>query len=162
MEFNASRSSCLLLVVGSILIVDGQVQECPEDPTIQGYTTITAMNADMQAELEAINNGQAPQPGYTYTLCPDTAFDTTSTPLLPVLNNITFVCGATGSSASNCVLFGGDEQIRIEDSTVESYPLQQVSFSGLSMANFTGTAVNAAAGTTTTASFNDVDFQVSP
>lgn len=138
-----------------------QTEPCPQDTALQGYTTITQINRDMQAELDLIAGGQPAQMGYTFTLCPDTAFDATEMALTPLLNNATFVCGRSGSSGDNCLIFGGQEQIRIESSTDASVPIEVVGFFGLSFVNFTGTAVAARASSATTANFLDARFLVS-
>jgi hypothetical protein len=141
---------------------------CPNDNTgIMGYTSLAALNSDMQLELQRIENGGAPAPPYTFTLCPNQVFDASLVTLRPVLNDATFVCGANGDPEDDCTLLGGEEQIRIEDSTVDGYPLENLVFVGLSFADFSnsdemlGSSIAALASSTTTATFMNSRWSVS-
>jgi hypothetical protein len=141
---------------------------CPNDPTdLMGYTSLAALNSDMQLELQRIANGGAPVPPYTFTLCPNQVFDATLVTLLPVLSDSTFVCGANGDPEDDCTLLGGEEQIRIEDSTVNGYLLENLAFVGLSFADFSnsdemlGSSIAALASSTTTATFMNNRWSVS-
>jgi hypothetical protein len=163
------RASGTLLAIAAALTLraDGQVEQCRDSPGLQGYMSITAMNSEMRKEFEKIVQGGSPEKSYSYMLCPETVFDATAEPLLPLLSNMEFSCGAKGLASENCVIFGGHEQVRFADSTSQSYPLEQVSFVGLTFANFTtndrgtGTSIAAFASSTTTASFMNVKFTVS-
>jgi hypothetical protein len=141
---------------------------CPNDPTdLQGYTSLSALNNDMQLELQRISNGGVPAPPYTFTLCPNQVFDATLVTLQPVLNDATFVCGANGDPEDDCTLLGGEEQVRIEDSNVDGYPLENLVFVGLSFADFSnsdemlGSSIAALASSTTTATFMNNRWSVS-
>jgi hypothetical protein len=120
----------------------------------------------MESELQNIQAGSAPAEEYTFRLCPDTVFDTTTTPLRPLLNNAMFVCGESGKRADGCTFIGGSEQIRFQDSSIEGYVLQSMSFMGLSFADFegnsdlTGASIGAYASSQLTATFSDVAFTV--
>jgi hypothetical protein len=142
--------------------------DCPNDPTdLQGYTSLAALNNDMQLELQRIANGGAPEPSYTFTLCPNQVFDAALVSLQPVLSDATFVCGANGDPEDDCTLLGGEEQVRIEDSTVDGYPLETLVFVGISFADFTssdamlGSSIAALASSTTTATFVNSRWSVS-
>jgi hypothetical protein len=130
------------------------------------FDTLTAINGDMQMELARIRNGGTPEPSYTYNLCPDTFFDATMTTLEPVLDNTMFVCGENGSRLNGCVIIGGNEQIRIQDSSLDGYIIQQLNFIGITFAGFgtsdemTGASISALASSTTVATFTDVAWQV--
>jgi hypothetical protein len=140
---------------------------CDRDTSVEGYSSITDINADMQAELGRIADGGEPNESYTYRLCPNVVYDAATAPLVPVLSNSFFVCGSDGSRNNNCIILGGDEQIRIQDSTLNDYTLERLSFMGLTFADFngnnaaTGTCVSALADSRTTAVFIDVSFTVS-
>jgi len=129
----------------------------PDSPEV-GYTSIAAMNQDMEEELAAIESGGVqPQDMYTYNLCPNTVFDATDGPLRPVLNNAFFLCGTDGSSSNTCVITGGSNQILIEDSTVSTYPLESLTFMGIEFQDFTSESISASASSSaTTAYFKDV------
>jgi hypothetical protein len=140
----------------------------PNDPAdLQGYVSLTALNSDMQLELMRISDGGAPAPPYTFTLCPNQVFDAALVTLQPVLSEATFVCGANGDPEDDCTLLGGEEQVRIEDSTVDGYPLETLIFVGISFADFSssdvnlGTSIAALASSTTTATFMNSRWSVS-
>jgi hypothetical protein len=130
------------------------------------FDTIGALNTAMQTELARIQNGATPQAAYMYNLCTNTFFDATTAILVPVLNNAMFICGNDGDRLGRCVFLGGSEQVRIEDSTVDSYPLQELSFFGITFSSFetntvrTGLSIAAFASTTTTATFTDCSWEV--
>ena len=148
--------------------VAAQKQLCEDDGTLEGYKTLQAINNDMQVELQRISAGGQPEEAYEFLLCPETVFDASSDTLEPVLSGSTFICGSDGDPEDNCIILGGDEQVRIVDSTLPSFPLSQLNFIGLTFAGFqtndseTGTSIAAFASSTTTASFIDTTWTVSP
>lgn len=139
---------------------------CPNDSSVIGYSSIEDLNNDMEEELQRIQQGGSPADEYTFRLCPDTVFSTTTAPLRPILNNANFVCGEDGDRSNSCTIIGGSEQIRFEDSTIEGYDLSSMSFMGLSFADFegnndlTGTSIGAYATSRLTATFTNVAFTV--
>lgn len=148
-----------LLVLGTLVYpAIAQAQSC--------FETLGALNSVMQTELIRIQNGATPKDAYTYNLCPNTFFDATSTALEPVLNNAMFVCGDDGSRLSQCVILGGSEQVSIVDSLVNGYPLEELSFMGITFSAFesntdmSGTSIAASASSATTATFTDCAWQV--
>ena len=157
-------AASLFLFVGPCA---AQPVACPSDANLQGYTSISAINSEMNTELSRIAGGGTPEDSYLYILCPNTDFNAVAEPLIPVLSGASFTCGADGASSNNCKVIGGIEQVRIADSTVATYPLSQVSFSGITFEGFgntddaTGTSVNGMAASTTTATFQDVLWRVS-
>jgi hypothetical protein len=120
----------------------------------------------MQTEFVRIQNGATPADAYMYNLCANTFFDATSTILAPVLSNSMFICGNDGSRLGRCVIVGGSEQVRIVDSTIDGYPLQELSFMGITFSSFesnalkTGTSIAAFASSSTTATFTDCAWEV--
>lgn len=140
---------------------------CSSDASVIGFSTIAALNTAMQAELSAIENGKSPEESYEFILCPETTFDATNGPLRPVLSGASFECGSNGSSENSCFMEGGSQQILIEDSTVPSYPIETLLFTGITFGGFdsnafeSGTSVYAAASSTTTATFQDCIWLVS-
>lgn len=144
-----------------------QVAPCPSNPVITGYTSIAAMNNDMEAEFTRIQGGGAPQAEYIYTLCPRQEFDASAEPLRPLLSGIVFRCGVAGLSTDRCTITGGSEQIRVETSQLPTYPLSNVNFSGVTFTSFTnnaqntGTSVNVLASDATSITFSDVAWTVS-
>jgi hypothetical protein len=119
----------------------------------------------METELIRIQNGATPQDSYLYNLCNNTFFDATNTVLKPVLNNVMFICGDDGSRLGRCVILGGSLQVEIVDSTVDAYPLQEMSFMGITFSSFesnalrTGTSIGAFASSVTTATFTDCAWE---
>ena len=144
-----------------------QVEPCPSNPVLSGYASIAALNNDIQAEVDRIAGGGAPEEEYVFTLCPRHVFEVTTEALLPRLSGSVFQCGVSGSSTDNCVFRGGSEQIRVEDSTIATYPLVSVLFRGLTFEGFAGNqeeggaSVNVLASETTTIRFVDVAWAVS-
>jgi len=147
--------------------VAAQKQLCQEDGTLVGYKTLEAINNDMQAELQRISSGGQPEELYEFVFCPETVFDANSVVLEPVLSGSTFICGSDGDPGNNCIILGGDEQVRIVDSSLPNFPLVQLNFVGVTFAGFTtndsdtGTSIAAFASSTTTVSFVDVTWTVS-
>lgn len=160
-------SLVLILLVLVVTLISAEPTNCPRSGKVIGYTSIADMNADMKVEHDRIQAGGTPMSSYTYRLCPNHVFDASEEPLKPLLNNVNFVCGESGSRANNCVVLGGSEQVRIENSDVAGYPIKMLSFMGMTFAGFTanmagtGTSINALADATTTATFMDVQFTVS-
>lgn len=149
-------------------------QPCPGAQAISGYTSIFTLNSDMLFELADIVTGELdPEPEYEFTLCPNTVFDfnppagnntnntSPSIPLMPVLDNVIFKCGLTGSVDGGCIFNGGDTQVQIEDSTVGTYPITAVTFEGVTFAEFEDAAVSGGAASTTTVTIIDSNFEVS-
>ena len=130
------------------------------------FNTLGAINNVMQTELARIQTGATPQESYVYNLCANTFFDATSEPLEPALNNAMFVCGDNGSRSNRCVVVGGNQQVRISDSLVSGFPLQEVHFMGITFSAFeangqmTGASIAAYASSATTATFSDCTWQV--
>lgn len=130
------------------------------------FSTLGAINTAMQKELIRIQNGATPQNTYVYNLCSNTVFDASANSLEPVLSNAMFVCGGNGSRQNSCRISGGAEQVHIVDSLVTGYPLQALSFMGITFSTFqsntmnTGTSISAFASSSTTATFTDCAWQV--
>ena len=130
------------------------------------FTTLGAINSEMQTELARIQNGASPQESYVYNMCANTFFDATSEPLQPVLNNAMFVCGDNGSRSNRCVVVGGSQQVMIMDSFVSGYPMQEVHFLGITFSGFEtnnqmeGTSIAAFASSATMATFSECTWQV--
>jgi hypothetical protein len=144
-----------------------QVEPCPSNRALSGYSSIAAINNDMETEFNRISGGGAPEAEYLFTLCPRQVFEAAPEPLRPLLSGAVFQCGAAGLSTDNCIFRGGAEQVRVEDSALASYPLQQIAFSGITFDAFennaesTGASINVFASSTTAISFNDVHWEVS-
>jgi hypothetical protein len=135
---------------------------CPTDATVNGYTTIGTLNADMAAERDRIAGGGAPQTApYTFTLCPQTSYDAAAEPIKPVLDNMSILCGTSGATADSCVITGGTNQVQIDDSTVDTYPINSVSLVGLTYTGFTETAVSGGASDSTQVTLLNNAFKVS-
>jgi hypothetical protein len=148
-----------ILIVPTTVLSQANVGTC--------FTTIAAINAEMQQELDRISGGGTPESTYSYVFCPNAFFDATNTSLVPLLDNVMFLCGADGSLSNNCVIVGGSEQVTFRNSTVSGYVINQVAFMGLTFAGFqsnTNTAMSASvvasASAPTVAKFSNVVWQV--
>lgn len=130
------------------------------------FDTIGALNSAMQTELVRIQSGATPEDSYMYNLCTNTFFDAETAILMPVLNNVMFICGNDGSRLGRCVILGGSQQVLILDSTVDSYPLQELSFMGITFSSFesnsaqSGMSIAAFASSSTMATFTDCSWEV--
>ena len=159
--------SVLALVAILVAQCNAQTEPCPSNAALTGYTSIAAINNDMDAEVARIAGGGAPQEDYIFTLCPRHVFDASAGPLRPSLSGALFQCGVAGMSSDSCVIRGGSEQIRVEDSTITTYPLSDIAFKGLTFESFTnnadntGTSVNVLASDSTSITFSDVAWTVS-
>ena len=120
---------------------DPAAVECPSDSSLVGYTTIAAINGDIEQEITRIQNGGTPQELYLFVLCPGTTFDTTAGPLLPRLDQATYSCGGTGEVTAGCVFSGGEVNIRIQDPGIDGYSINAINFMGITFTEFTGYSV---------------------
>lgn len=113
---------------------------CPADPTIVGYTSIEALNMELQRHARKVqppidwqlgggsggggdrSGNSPPQRRFMeYTICPNTILNGEEQ-LTPLLGASKFVCGADGKSTNNCIIRGGTTQVLlIIDPTNDSY-----------------------------------------
>jgi hypothetical protein len=142
-------------------------QPCPSDPAVSGYSSIFSLNSDMFIELARIGTGGEPQDEYIFVLCPNMEFDfnlnsnnDTTVPLMPVLDESIFQCGAQGSQLDSCVFLGGTTQVVLEDSSIPEFPLETVEFRGVTFAEFEVAAVAGGASDATNLYFVESNFEV--
>ena len=129
----------------------------------RGYARVDELNADILAERGRIEEGGDPRPSYSYVLCPNTSFDTSTEPIVPALDNMVIGCGTDLSSANTCVLVGGPNQIQIDSFSNSGYPVTSVLLQGITFTDFSEAAVTGPnANDSTTVSLEDVIFQVCP
>lgn len=140
---------------------EAQVSRCSSDPTLRGYRSLVDVQRDMENELDDIKLRGEPDSAYIYTLCPNEMYYTSDVILTPVLSGAIFVCGRNGDPEDRCLLYGGNEQVRIIDSTVPEYPLESVSFVGITFTAFKEMSINAKSSRTTTVTFSDCRWTVS-
>jgi hypothetical protein len=140
---------CLILMIltsslGQQFTFTDSTVPCTNAPGVQGYETITAINTDMETELNLISTGmkQPPESSYTMILCPFTTFDAAPTALKPILNNVTISCGTTGTVDQNCIFNGGMQHVQVQESTVATYPITTVTIAGITFQQFSGTAIS--------------------
>jgi hypothetical protein len=155
-------AALLLDVANAQFDFQASTEACPSDDSITGYTSIVAMNTDMQSELDRIGGGAAVDPDrrYSMIICPMTTFDTTTETLMPVINGAEFRCGTDGDVANSCVFSGGGENVDIQESTVDGYTISTVYFEGLTFEQFTGRSIDLEATDETTATFVNSLWQV--
>lgn len=135
----------LVIALGLPAEVSGQTEAftrqetCPNDNSLTGYTSIQNLNEDMAAELQRIEQGgEIPDGGYDLILCPGETFDATGDSIQPVLDQVSISCGGPNSVDPLCVIDGGEEQLLIQDSSVNGYTLTSVTINGLTFSNFGG------------------------
>jgi hypothetical protein len=139
-------------------------ESCPEEPSLDGYTSIAALNQDMDTELQRIIAGGElpPEQAYILPLCPQTTFGfDVATVLLPILNRVTFQCGSSGNNDERCVFTGGDEQVRIENTVVTGYPFNSIFFMGVTFEGFQQRSIAAMGSAPTQVTFMNCLWQVS-
>jgi len=156
--FQALSTLALLLSSGTVVNTLAEPTECPTDPSLKGFTTITDLNQWMSKVWYFINSGGFYPSPYFFSLCPNTVYDDTF--IFPVLNDTWIICGALGSSDDNCLIQTSDTQIVIlpHDYTSEGAlapPLEHVNFLGLTMRKSTDVSVGAYGATTAWAFFKD-------
>lgn len=157
----------ILALQSSSVVVHGQfdgfqsmTEACPMDASITGYTSVAALNADIDTELGRIAaGGTTGQEMYRLILCPGTTFDTSSGSLLPRLNQATYTCGENGNVSDECIFSGGTENIRIEDPSIEGYTVNTMTFVGMTLTAFTGRSVELLASAPTEAVFMNCLWQ---
>jgi hypothetical protein len=163
-------SKVILAIVATIQPICSQfvfppsTENCPQEPDLNGYTSIQALNQDMDMELQRISDGGELPPGQAYVLplCPRTTFGfDAATVLLPILNRVTFQCGLSGDNEERCVFTGGDEQVRIEDTAVSGYPFNFVFFMGVTFEGFQQRSIAAVGSAPTQVTFMNCLWQVS-
>jgi hypothetical protein len=169
-KFTRQYSLTIVFIVIALLAdrIEGQfpfppsTEPCPSNADQTGYTTIAAMNTDMAAELERIENGGNVVGGQTYNmiLCPSTMFSTQQDPLFPVLDGTIFMCGDSGSVTQNCVLTGGSTNVRVEDPGLEGYQFNKLIFIGVTFQDFNSRSVDLRAAAPAEAQFMDCIWQV--
>ena len=133
---------------------------CPKAPETMGYNSISAMNEDMMRELAAIGGGKTPEQTYTFIICPKTDLDAGNATLTPLLDGATFLCGENGSRSNSCRVTGGATQVTIDQSLLDTYPINTVGFMGITFTGFTGAGIAGGATSNTTVSLQEVDFIV--
>jgi hypothetical protein len=120
---------------------DPSVEPCPSDTSISGYTSIASINDDIDQEITRIEGGGSPQELYVIVLCPGT-FDTSSSPLLPQLDQATYSCAGTGNVNEGCIFSGGESNILIEDPGIDGYNINDMNFMGITFTAFTGYSID--------------------
>jgi hypothetical protein len=163
-------SKVILAIVATIQPICSQfvfppsTENCPQEPGLSGYTSILALNQDMDTELQRISDGgELPSnQAYLLPLCPQTTFGfDAATVLLPILNRVTFQCGSSGDIDLRCVFTGGDEQVRIENTAVSGYPFNSVFFTGVTFEGFQQRSIAAVGSAPTQVTFINCLWQVS-
>ena len=158
------KQLCILGVVSSLVSVASAYNPSAVDCDIgggQGYTSIAALNADIQAERDRILGGGDPEDVYSFILCPFRTFDA-DLPIRPVLDNIVIGCGTSLSSTDPCTLLGGDTQVVLESFDDTEHPVSRVEFSGVTFSQFSQSAVSGPnANDSTMLILRDVIFTVS-
>jgi len=158
--------SCFLVAIsGAPTRVSGQNAftrqvPCPGDLTISGYTNIANLNADMTAELNRVTTGgTAPQGGYSLILCPGTFNVAGGNAIKPVLNQVSISCGGPSSVNSVCTIVGSEQQLVIQNPTVQGYRLSSVQINGLTFTGFGPTSAKLTASAPTVFTCIDCKWQ---
>lgn len=159
------QSLCVVGLLGALVpLASAQYDnESDCDQGGRGYTRVDELNTDILAERARIEGGQDPSDNYSYVLCPNTSFDTSTAPIVPALENMVIGCGENLSSANTCVLVGGENQIRINSFANSDYPVTSVLLQGITFTDYIDAAVTGPlANDSTTVTLEDVIFAVCP
>lgn len=155
---------CVILVGWSGLVRSAEfnqsVEECPTNRGIIGYTSLEKINADIEAESKFITNGGSPRRPYLFLLCPNSRYDASIITLNPSLGGSIFMCGENGYVADSCEIYGGSNQVIINESSISNYVIDQIDFIGITFAGFSLSAISGNAGSNTTVELRDARFQV--
>ena len=133
------------------------------DPSLEGYISIEDLNADIADEFARVVSELTPLDSYEMILCPDANFDTSASPIFPLLDGMTFRCGGDGSIDPVCSISGGEIQVQVNDISVSGLPdykMTSVNFEGLTFTGFTDTSVVVAAQRSAVATLTDITWQV--
>jgi hypothetical protein len=137
--------------------------ECPNDTSLTGYTNVPDINLDMADELTRIaGGGDPPGEGYDLILCPGEDFSVAGgNRFRPVIDGVKISCGGPDSVNPECIVDASREQVIIEDSTVDGYTTNSVTFERITFDSFQrGLSVTLAASKPTVATFTDCIWQV--
>jgi hypothetical protein len=108
---------------------------CPADDIV-GYSTINALNSDMEDELSRIvdDGGAIPTDDYIMTLCPG-SISAQSGALRPILDRVVFMC----TDGTECAIDGSTQrQVLIQDSAEAGYTITSITFMGVTFSGFNG------------------------
>jgi hypothetical protein len=109
---------------------------CAADDGIVGYSTIDALNLDMEKELSRIveDGGAIPTDDYIMTLCPG-LISAQAGPLRPILDRVVFMC----PDGTECAIDGStQQQVLIQDSAADGYTIESITFMGVTFSGFNG------------------------
>jgi hypothetical protein len=138
--------------------------ECPNDPSIMGYTSIQDLTRDMEAELARIGEaGEIPDIDYILNICPSDEPYTLGDPIKPI-NRAQIYCGGPAAVDATCIITGERTQVRIGDLMVEGLPdysINEVLFQGITFDDFSRRSAQLQASAPAVASFVNCIWQVS-
>jgi hypothetical protein len=138
--------------------------ECPNDPSIMGYTSIGDLNTDMEAELARIAEaGVIPDMDYILNICPSDDPYSDRDPIVPI-DRAQIFCGGPAAVDATCIIDGSNTQVLVEDLTVEGLPdyrINEVLFQGITFNDFNQRAIQLTAAAPAVATFVNCIFQVS-
>lgn len=134
-----------------------RAEPCAADDGIIGYSTIEALNLDMEDELSRIDGGGAvPTTDYIMTLCPG-SISVESDPLRPILDRVVFMC----TDGTECAIDGSTQQVLIQDSAATGYTITSITFMGVTFSGFNeGVSSSVEATEPTVVSYVNSNWQV--
>jgi hypothetical protein len=118
----------------------------------------------METERARIEGGGQPLAQYNLNLCsdPNAVYEAgRGNEIRPILNNLNIYCGGPDATDAVCIINGGQIQVSINDSTLASYPIENILLRGMTFTNFLGRSVEMNALQPTTITFEDSTWQVS-
>jgi hypothetical protein len=129
------------------------------DDGIVGYSTIDALNLDMEDELSRIvdDGGAIPTNDYIMTLCPG-SISAQLGPLRPILDKVVFMC----TDGTECAIDESTtQQVLIQDSAEAGYTIRSITFMGVTFSGFSGGVSSSVQATEqTVVSYVNSDWQV--
>lgn len=145
------------------LTFEQTVNECPSSTNTVGYTSLDAINLDMENEFVYLKNGGESRAPYVFVLCPNTTYDASATSLLPMLSDSVIICGYNGNVRDDCILSGGEIQVVVNDHSTDittKKAINDIRFIGITFSNFTNSALSGNASFETSVKIIGARFQV--
>ena len=169
----AFRKRKLLLIVFFVTVhlaksvVYENTVSCEWNKSIKGYNSTTALNKDIRAHMQFVEDGNKAPDVFHYILCPKTEFKIDKSigvhvpngedPIIPGLSNSLFTCGPDGLSSDDCVISGGSYHFYFADFKIA----EQVKLKGITFSAVSGTSIYGDAHPTSHITFEDCHWMVS-
>lgn len=134
-----------------------QAGPCPSDPSLIGYSNLTAMNEDTLAHFQESLQFGRPDIKYKYIICPQATYEieNIAQTIIPSTDETTFSCGEDGSIKNNCLITGGQFQVYFLDLLA----LENILFKGFKFKNAQFSSVYGDAHPSSSVTFRDCHWK---